>query len=230
MLLFVIGDFDVEEMMALVRENQAKKDYKKEEPIPREYPKEEPQAVRPESTLEMEVGTAKVFVGVKDASADQDGKDLLKKEVALDIIFDLIFGSSSTYYEEMLDKGYINDTFSYETNCELSFGFSIVGGDTRYPDELAHSIKEKLLTIPTMTFDETEFTRIKNKKVGRFLSALNSVEFIANQFTQYAFNGVQLFSILDILDELRIEDLQQFAKDYFVEDRMSIFKLLPKQA
>ena len=230
MLLFVIGDFDVEEMMALVRENQAKKDYKKEEPIPREYPKEEPQAVRPESTLEIEVGTAKVFVGVKDASADQDGKDLLKKEVALDIIFDLIFGSSSTYYEEMLDKGYINDTFSYETNCELSFGFSIVGGDTRYPDELAHSIKEKLLTIPTMTFDETEFTRIKNKKVGRFLSALNSVEFIANQFTQYAFNGVQLFSILDILDELRIEDLQQLAKDYFVEDRMSIFKLLPKQA
>lgn len=29
MLLFVIGDFDVEEMMALVRENQAKKDYQK---------------------------------------------------------------------------------------------------------------------------------------------------------------------------------------------------------
>ena len=32
--------------------------------------------------------------------------------------------------------------------------------------------------------------------------ALNSVEFIANQFTQYAFNGVQLFSILDILDAI----------------------------
>ena len=46
------------------------------------------------------------------------------------------------------DKGYINDTFSYETNCELSFGFSIVGGDTRYPDELAQSIKETLLKMP----------------------------------------------------------------------------------
>lgn len=230
MLLFVIGDFDVEEMMSLVRENQGKKDYKKEDPIPREYPKESPQAVRPESTLEMEVGTSKVFVGVKDATTDEDGQALLKKEVALDIIFDFMFGSSSAYYEEMLDKGYINDTFSYETNCELSFGFSIVGGDTRYPDELAQSIKETLLKIPTITFDEETFKRIKNKKVGRFLSALNSVEFIANQFTQYAFNGVQLFSILDILDELTVEDLQQLAKDYFVEDRMSIFKLLPKQA
>ena len=230
MLLFVIGDFDVEEMMALVRENQAKKDYQKEDPIPREYPKEDPQVFREESTLEMEVGTAKVFVGVKDASVDQDGRALLKKEVALDIIFDLVFGSSSTYYEELLDKGYINDTFSYETNCELSFGFSIVGGDTRYPDELAKSIKDKLLTIPTMSIDESEFTRIKNKKVGRFLSALNSVEFIANQFTQYAFNGVQLFSILDILEELSLQDLQTIAKEYFIEDRMSTFKLLPKQS
>ena len=81
-----------------------------------------------------------------------------------------------------------------------------------------------------MSIDEVEFTRIKNKKVGRFLSALNSVEFIANQFTQYAFNGVQLFSILDILEELTLQDLQTIANEYFVEDRMSVFKLLPKKA
>lgn len=230
MLLFVIGDFDVQEMMTLVRDNQSKKDYQKEDTIPRQYPKELPQVVRKESTLEMEVGTAKVFVGVKDAINHGEGKDLLKKEVALDIIFDLMFGSSSAYYEEMLYKGYINDTFSYETNCEQSFGFSIIGGDTRYPDELAASLKETLLSIPNMTFDESEFNRIKNKKVGRFLAALNSVEFIANQFTQYAFNGVQLFSIVDVLDELTIEDLHQLAQNYFVDDHMSIFKLLPKQA
>ena len=58
--------------------------------------------LRPESTLEMEVGTSKVFVGVKDATTDEDGQALLKKEVALDIIFDFMFGSSSAYYEEML--------------------------------------------------------------------------------------------------------------------------------
>ena len=55
------------------------------------------------------------------------------------------------------------------------------------------------------------------------------MEFIANQFTQYAFNGVHLFTILDILEKLTIEDLQQVAKDYFVADRFSTFKLLPKK-
>ena len=229
MLLFVIGDFNPEEIMTLVRQNQAAKEYVKADEIPRQYPEEPDYAVTKESVLEMEVTTPKVFLGIKDVTKDRQGEVLLKNEIAVDIIFDLIFGSSSAYYEEMLDKGYINDTFSYETNFESAFGFSIVGGDTRYPDELASSLREKLESISTMAFNEDEFNRIKNKKVGRFLSALNSVEFIANQFTQYAFNGVHLFTILDILEKLTIEDLQQVAKDYFVADRFSTFKLLPKK-
>ena len=229
MLLFVIGDFNPEEIMTLVRQNQAAKEYVKADEIPRQYPEEPDYAVTKESVLEMEVTTPKVFLGIKDVTKDRQGEVLLKNEIAVDIIFDLIFGSSSAYYEEMLDKGYINDTFSYETNFESAVGFSIVGGDTRYPDELASSLREKLESISTMAFNEDEFNRIKNKKVGRFLSALNSVEFIANQFTQYAFNGVHLFTILDILEKLTIEDLQQVAKDYFVADRFSTFKLLPKK-
>ena len=229
MLLFVIGNFDVEEMMQLVRDNQVAKDYVKVDAIPRQYPKESDAVVKEESILEMEVGTAKVFLGIKDNVIGRQGEDLLKMDLAVDIIFDLIFGSSSAYYEELLQKGYVNDSFSYETNFESSFGFSIVGGDTRNPDELAQSLKQKLESIPNMTFNETEFNRIKNKKVGRFLSALNSVEFIANQFTQYAFNGVHLFSIIDVLESLTVDDLSEISKSYFVPERFSIFKLLPKK-
>lgn len=229
MILFVIGDFDVEATMQLVRENQSAKDYVKANEIPRQYPDEPDTVIKKESVLEMEVGTAKVFLGIKDIVTDRQGEELLKADLAVDIIFDLIFGSSSAYYEELLEKGYVNDSFSYETNFESSFGFSIVGGDTRYPDELAASLKEKLEGIAGMNFNEDEFNRIKNKKVGRFLSALNSVEFIANQFTQYAFNGVHLFSILDVLESLTIKDLEQISKAYFVPNRFSIFKLLPKK-
>ena len=229
MLLFVIGDFNPEEIMDLIRDNQAKKDYVKADDIPRQYPEEPDHVTVKESTLEMEVTTPKVFLGIKDIAKNRQGDVLLKNEIAVDIIFDLLFGSSSANYEDMLEKAYINDTFSYETSFESAFGFSIIGGDTRYPDELATFLREKLENVASMTFNEEEFNRIKNKKVGRFLSALNSVEFIANQFTQYAFNGVQLFSILDILEELTIDDLQQVAKDYFVTDRISTFKLLPRK-
>ena len=229
MLLFVIGDFEVEEMMDLVRQNQAAKNYEKAQPISREYPDESEVVVIKERTLEMEVQTAKVYVGIKDAVINRQGIELLKADLTTEIIFDLIFGSSSQYHEEMLNKGLINDSFSYETTFEPSFGFSIVGGDTRYPEELAVSLREKLETVQSMSFDEQEFRRIKNKKMGRFLSALNSVEFIANQFTQYAFNNIDLFSIIEVLEDITMDDLNKMAKTYFKPERISTFKLLPKK-
>jgi len=229
MLLFVIGDFEVEEIMDLVRQNQVSKDYEKAQPIQRQYPYESESVAIKERSIEMEVQTAKVYVGVKDAVVNRNGKNLLKADLTTEIIFDLIFGSSSQYHEEILNKGLINDSFSYETTFEPSFGFSIVGGDTRYPEELAVSLRQKLEDIPTMSFDEQEFKRIKNKKMGRFLSALNSVEFIANQFTQYAFNGIELFSILEVLEEINMDDLNEMAKSYFIPERISTFKLLPKK-
>lgn len=229
MLLFVIGDFDVEEIIELVRQNQGAKSYQKAKPIPREYPIESEEVVIKERSIEMEVQTAKVFLGIKDPVINRSGRELLKADLTTEIIFDLIFGGSSNYYETMLNEGLINDSFSYETTFEPSFGFSIVGGDTRYPDELATSLRKKLESIGEMSFDDNEFKRIKNKKMGRFLSALNSVEFIANQFTQYAFNDIDLFSILEILEEITIDDLHEMAKTYFIPERVSTFKLLPKK-
>ena len=45
-----------------------------------------------------------------------------------------------------------------------SFGFSIIGGDTRYPDELAASLKETLLSIPNMTLMNQSLIELKIKR------------------------------------------------------------------
>ncbi|HAX72285.1 MAG TPA: peptidase M16 [Firmicutes bacterium] len=229
MLLFIVGDFDVEATMTLIRDNQAAKDYTKQPPIERQYPNEPATVATPESTMEMEVATPKVLVGIKDIVSDRSGEELLKCELVADMLMDLTLGASSSFHEDMLAKGYINESFTYETSFDLSFGFSLVGGDTKYPEELAQSIKAQLEVIRTIKVDEADFTRIKNKKVGRFLNALNSVEFIANQFTQYAFNGVQLFTIVEILEKITVSDLEAFAKDYFKPEAVSVFTMMPKK-
>ena len=229
MLVFVIGSFNVEDIMELIRQNQAVKEYERQGPIPREYPIEVGRVLTKERTEEMEIQAAKVYLGIKDPHVGRRGKELLKAELMTEIIFDLIFGRSSAYYQKMLHEGIINESFSYETTFEPSFGFSIIGGDSRSPDQLATNLHEKLMSIPEMTFDQIEFNRIKHKKMGRFLSALNSVEFIANQFTHYAFNGIDLFSIPDVLEEITLEDLHQAAKEYFVAERISTYKLVPKE-
>ena len=228
MLMFVVGDFDPEAVMTLIRDNQNQKDYQKEDPIVRHYPDEPETVVTSERTEYMEIKTPKVLVGIKETQQDLSGSRLLKYELAIDIVYDLLFGSSSAYYEEMLEKGYINDSFTYETSFDVSFAFSLLGGDTKFPQELAESIKGRLSDIQALEIDEAAFERVKNKQVGRFLSALNSMEFIANQFTQYAFNEIEFFSILDELQALTLSEVKELAAMHFKADKMSVYTLLPK--
>ncbi|GAA3323766.1 hypothetical protein GCM10020331_048950 [Ectobacillus funiculus] len=69
----------------------------------------------------------------------------------------------------------------------------------------------------------------KKKKIGGVLRSLNSPEFIANQFTRYAFNGSSLFDALPILEEITIDDLKAAAQEFINEKRMSICQVVPKR-
>ena len=70
--------------------------------------------------------------------------------------------------------------------------------------------------------------RVKKKKIGGFLRSLNSPEYIANQFTRYAFNESSLFDAFTVLEGLTVQDLQQVAKTLLVEEKMSVCQVLPK--
>lgn len=71
--------------------------------------------------------------------------------------------------------------------------------------------------------------RTKKKKIGAFLRALNSPEFIANQFTRYAFNEMNLFDVVPTLEGITLEDVERTAKAFISEERMSVCQVVPKK-
>lgn len=105
----------------------------------------------------------------------------------------------------------------------------MVGGDTKQPDELEERLKSILLNTNYDQLDEVALERVKKKKIGGFLRSLNSPEYIANQFTRYAFNESSLFEALTVLESLTVQDLQEVAKLLLSEERMSVCQVLPKK-
>ena len=229
MILFVVGDIDPEDLIHVIRENQDAKGYADAPEIKRIFP-EEPAYVATEAReIKMQVSTPKVFVGTKGVVCDKmSAKEMLRIDLALDVLLEILFGSSSDYYEEILNEELANESFGFEASHEQAASFCLVGGDTARPDDLAASIKERLLSVAGFELDEDEFLRIKRKKTGQFLSALNSVEFIANRFTEYAFNGLTLFDVVDTLEDLQVADAYAVAKNYFKEERLTVFKIMPE--
>ncbi|MDM5189493.1 pitrilysin family protein [Bacillus sp. DX4.1] len=229
MLMFVVGAIDPEKTMDLVRENQAKKDYKNQPEIVRSFEEEPEEVNEKKMVISMPVQTPKCLVGVKANQLKQKGDELLKQEIALTLLLDYLFGKGSTHYESLYNEGLIDDTFAYDYTEESNFGFAMVGGDTKQPDELANRLISILLETNYDELSEETLERVKKKKIGGFLRSLNSPEYIANQFTRYAFNGSSLFDALSTLESLTVRDLQEVAKTFLSEERISVCQVLPKK-
>lgn len=219
MLLFVVGAIDPEKTMDLVRENQAEKDYKNQPEIVRSFEEEPNEVNEKKKIISMPVQTPKCLVGTKATNLKEKGQALLKQEIALTLLLDYLFGKSSVHYEALYNEGLIDDSFSYDYTEENNFGFAMVGGDTKQPDELADRLKDILLKTDYDQLDAAALERVKKKKIGGFLRSLNSPEYIANQFTRYAFNESSLFDALTVLEGLTVQDLQEVAKLLLSEEK-----------
>lgn len=229
MVLFVVGDINPEELIVLIKENQATKDYDDAPEIKRIFP-DEPVAVAKTETVEkMQVSTPKVFVGAKGIVDESlSAKEQLKVTIALSVLMEMLFGDSSDYYEQIINQGLANDSFFFESAHEIEASYCFIGTDTNKPDEFATSARERLLAVAEMEFNECEFNRVKRNEIGKFLSRLNSIEYVANAFTAYAFVGLTLFDSIDILEELQLTDVLAVAKTYFKPEAISVFKILPE--
>ncbi|MCI1692912.1 EF-P 5-aminopentanol modification-associated protein YfmH [Aneurinibacillus aneurinilyticus] len=222
MLLFIVGAVEPEEMMELVRQNQAKKAYDKQAPIERFYPDEPATVARQRSVVHLPVGIPKCLFGFKDKQVGLTGEELLKREVATEILLDILFSPSSDLYQKLYDAGLINSGFGADYSGEPQYGFSMIGGDTKDPDALVSMVDTELKSVLAQGIDEEAFTLSKKKKTGEFLRALNSVEFIANSFTKYRFGGTDLFARADILEAMTFEDVSARLKEHIDFNQFSV--------
>ena len=230
MLLFVVGPVDANNILELVEKNQEAKKFKKAPLIERQFEEEPKSVAKKKETIEMNVMNPKVFIGVKSNQLGLKGAQLLKFELSIQIMFELLFGQSSNFYTEGYKEGILNDSFSFDFTQEENYGFGLIGGVSKSYETLSEKIKTLLLETKNKKMDEVELSRVKKKKIGNFLRAMNSTEFIANQFTRFAFNEMSLFDTVMTLEKLTMEEIKANYDLLIQEESLTECILLPKKA
>ncbi len=215
MLLFVVGGVDPEEVMMLVRDNQEKKEIPPQGKISRFFDPE-PEAVRQSRIVKtLPVSLPKCYIGLKEKPVGTLGKELLKRECETKLMTDALFSPSSPLYQSLYDDNLISDNFSYEYQCAADYGFVAFGGDTRSPELLLQRVREHIGQVREKGIPDSDFNRIKKKKIGNFLRMLNSPEAIAHEFTKYRFRDSDLFDVLPALESVTREDVHRRMNELF---------------
>lgn len=229
MNLFVVGKMDPEEMMQWIRDNQAKKEFPTAVEIKRHFPEETVSDIKPFDSIEMPVQRAKSMIGIKGIGPVPKGKAALEYKTAMDLLLTLLVGPTSDNYLKLYDKGIIDDSFSYDFSLDCTFHFADIGGDAKDPAAFSTVIKEILLTAkesPELT--EEKLTLVKKRMIGQVLQSLNSLEYIANQYSQQAYGEATLFDVVPIIEGITLNQLKVLAEEFMQEKHMSVFHILPK--
>ncbi|WP_106497563.1 EF-P 5-aminopentanol modification-associated protein YfmH [Lentibacillus sp. Marseille-P4043] len=226
MTLFIAGNFDVDKMTKLIKTNQSKKKFAKLEKIKRNYPHEPEEVAMAENKIVMPVSVPKCTVGIKESAKEMSGDEFLKKDLLQGMVIDHYFSKGGPFYQELYDQKLIDASFYFETNLEKNFGYSLIGGNTGEPDQFAEKVKEMLMRTNKATLTEEEFTRMKKKKIGQLLRAMNSLEFIANKFIHYHIVGIDLFKLIPTIQSLTLDEANNFIQNWIKAERLSVCKIV----
>lgn len=222
MMLFVVGNIDPENLMNVIRNNQSHKSFKKANQIQRLIINEPQEIAVKEKIDTMQVEMNKIIVSIKINDILTNPKDKIKRELSLNILFDMLFSKSSSLYNEWLSKEIINDSFSANFTQERDYAFIQMGGDQDNYQILYDTLIDFIRNINTLNINKSDFERIKRKNIGNFINMFNSPESIANLFSRYYFEGIDAIKIVDYISEITLDDMKSVLK-YFREDMTSVF-------
>lgn len=223
MVLVLCGDFEPEKMVEEVKKRLITN--KKAGEITRIYP-EEPEEIAKEKVEQvLEVSQPLYTIGIKDKPENNlvDGKNtMIKKQIAIEILLNLIIGRSSSLYQELYQEGILYEQPSLEYEFSKNYAHVLITGQSSNPEEIYQKFKKEVSKLKEQGIEEKDFLRMRKMIYGGYIREYNDVGDIARMFLADSMKGINSFDYLEEIEGINVEYLKQVLEDVFKEDKMVI--------
>lgn len=227
MVLFVVGDVEPQYIFDIVEEHENLRD-KTNQPKIECALIDEPKSVNQHVVSEeMKLQSPKLMLGFKNQPLDESPEKYVQRDLEMTFFYELIFGEETEFYQELLNDDLIDETFGYQFVLEPTYSFSIITSATNHPDQLKQLLIKQLKDNKGNLTDVEAFDLLKKQFIGEFISSLNSPEYIANQYAKLYFEGVSVFDMLNIVENITLESVNETSQlcldlDEMVDSRLEL--------
>ena len=216
MAMVICGDFEPKEILKEVKKRIIKNEANGE--IKRVYPEEPETIVKPKIEQKMDVSTPLYVIGIKDKGAEQN--EIVKKHIALEILFNIIFGQSSKLYKKLYDDGTIFSSQSLEYDFAKGYAHILCSGQAKDPEKVFKELKDELQRLKKNGINEEDFNRSKKMIYGTYVKEYDDVQNIARMFLSDYFKGINSFDYLEEIESVNLEYATQILNEVFCDDKM----------
>lgn len=212
MSLFLVGNFDVEQVQDYFESKELKDSDVQEVAIEKLLL----QDVKLTDSMRMEVSSPKLAIGIR-GNREVAEVDCYRHHILLKLLFAMMFGWTSNRFQKLYESGKIDASLSLEIEVTSRFHFVMLTMDTKEPVALSHQFRKAIRNF-TKDLDITEdhLDIIKREMFGEFFSSMNSLEFIATQYDAFE-HGETIFDLPKILQEITLEDVLE-AGHHLIDD------------
>ena len=210
MFLVVTGNFDKDEMIKKIKENQDSKEFSKfVKPKIKKY-KEPDDVVKDYEEVVCNTNIPKMAYNIKINVIKFD-MDKRKLSIYMFIIFNLLFGDTSDFDEEMKSSQIITNSLYYNLlNIDSHFIITLNNSGDKY-EELIKEIDKKLKNV---SFNKDELERKKKVLISNEVFSYENIEMVNDIIIDnIIFDGKIETDIIDIINSLNIDELNDVVKN-----------------
>lgn len=185
--------------------------------------------VTPASSIQKDVTIPKLAVGFRFDFIGKKNKSLMKEKLLLKLFFCLLFGWTSQRYQKWYEEGKIDDSFDIKIEVSTSYQFAVILLDTKEPIAMSNQIRQAVKKFETDgDLSSSHLQTLRNELYGDFISSLDSIEVLSNQFIENLNGKETYFDFPKVLQSLEIKDVIEFGKKIMKEMQVTDFTLFPK--
>lgn len=230
MQLLMTGDFDVNQVIKWVNDNQNKRQLTSQS-LPQLV---QTNAVNPDivhHTCQTAMITRpKCIIGVKNLVPFVHNRQGMRLKVAMNLLLDMLLGDDSCNYLKLYQQRILDDTFGYEFSITAAASFVAISGDTNNADQFIKTLQTLLQhAVTNPALNEAHLQRVKKANIGAYLRSFNSLSSLANQIVDNQYQNANFFDIVTLLMDISLDEIIDLARRFFVPQAFSTVTLLPKE-
>ena len=161
-------------------------------------------------------------IGVKGRTQPCEPRMILKKELIMTVLSDMLFSRSAAFYNELFEEGLIAPGYSNDTSIGRTWSMYALTGEADDPDLVFRRFEAYVTRLRKEGLSATDFERSRRVLYADFVTGFDSPEDIVQSVMNDALDGVSVFDFLELYQEITLEDVEREFQENFCPDAYTL--------
>ncbi|MEE1025732.1 MAG: pitrilysin family protein [Acutalibacteraceae bacterium] len=211
MFIVLAGDFNTDEVLSFIYDNLKVPD-KSAADTSSVIPDEPKEVKKHFVSTKLDVATPLFCLGFKEYESAETPNEM--QLVSMEILLKMLAGTASPLYKQLLEKGLINEEFSFEYFTGRGFALPMFDGESSHPEGVMEMILNEAKRYREEGLDAKLFEAVRREIYGRSIRRFDVSESVCSMLTDATVLGYDLFEYFNCLANVTLED---------VAKRLSVF-------